>query len=220
MGLPPNNCAPLRDRLIVQLQAIERTRKKVEALLQSKDVCVRDMNAIYAGLFTNAIIVLESFIENLFVGLLAGSCNQPGCLPRAKFSTRPTAMAFVLGGKEYVEWLPYERTKKRADLFFKMGHPFSLLPTNLEEKIKKSTLIRNALVHTSRFAREQFEEKVMGDTPLAPRERTPIGFLRSQLRIDPVQHRFEIYTLAFSETARILSGLGRKEPTLVLPPEN
>lgn len=199
------NCPPALGKLVLRLQGIERTRKRVEVLLGAKHIGIRDMDAIYAGLFTNAITGFEAFIEELFVNLLIGNSQYNNSTPRATFKAHAVARDVILGRDQYVEWLPYERTKERAKTFFRGGRPFSMLPALLEEKIKHSSIIRNALVHSSRHARLKFEQKVINSMSLAPKERSPIGFLRSQFRISPSQRRFEVYTQAFIDSAKFLS---------------
>lgn len=197
---------PALDKLVLRLQSIERTRKRVESLLAANHIGIRDMDAIYAGLFTNAITGFEAFIEELFINLLVGSSRYSNSTPRAAFKAHEVARDVILGRDQYVEWLPYERTKDRAVIFFRGGRPFSMLPPLLEEKIRHSSIIRNALVHSSRHAKAKFDQKVINNImSLAPKERTPIGFLRSQFRISPIQRRFEVYTQAFIDSAKFLS---------------
>lgn len=198
-------CPPALDKLVLRLQGIERTRKRVESLLAANHIGIRDMDAIYAGLFTNAITGFEAFIEELFINLLVGNSRYSNSTPRAAFKAHEVARDVILGRDQYVEWLPYERTKDRAVIFFRGGRPFSMLPTLLEEKIRHSSIIRNALVHSSRHAKAKFEQKVISSISLAPKEQTPIGFLRSQFRISPVQRRFEVYTQAFIDSANFLA---------------
>lgn len=202
---------PVLDKLVLRLQGIERTRKRVESLLDANQIGVRDMDAIYAGLFTNAITGFEAFIEELFINLLVGNYRYNNSKPRATFKTHRVVRNFILGKDQYVDWLPYGRTKERAKIFFRGGRPFSLLPDHLETKIKHSSLIRNALVHSGSYAKRMFEDKVINCTSLAPKEQTPIGFLRSQFRITPIQQRFEVYTQAFIDSAKFLADYKRSD---------
>lgn len=201
----PRDPSTVADRLIDRLRSIERTRQRVEKLLRNRNVTQRDVETIYAGLFTNAVTSMEGFLEDLFTGLVSQSLRCRRARPLTTFRQGAVATRFILGSKPYVEWLPYSHTKDRATIFFRKGRPFSELPDNLVGDLKKASLIRNVLVHSSAFAREQFESKVIGSTPLAPRERRPVGFLRSNFRIAPDQQRFELYLTAFADAARFLA---------------
>jgi hypothetical protein len=201
----PSNPRTLADHLVQRLQAIDRTRQKVESLLTSHAVGIREVETIYAGLFTNAVITMEGFLEELFLGLLSGQLNRRRSCPRTDFRQRTVAIRFVLHGKDYVQWLPYDQTKERAEIFFRKGRPFSELPGHLEDQLRKASLVRNALVHSSQFAQDQFQEKVVGSTPLAPRERRPVGFLRSNFRASPPQQRFDVYLNVLADSARFLA---------------
>lgn len=166
---------------------------------------MREVETIYAGLFTNAVITMEGFLEDLFLGLLSGQLNRRRSCPRTNFRQRAVATQFVLHGQKYVQWLPYDQTKARADIFFRKGRPFSELPGDLEDQLKKTSLIRNALVHPSQFAQDQFQKQVIGSASLAPRERRPVGFLRSDFRTSPPQQRFDVYLNALADSARFLT---------------
>lgn len=201
----PSHPVTLANGLVARIQSIECTRQAVESLLASKLLRLRDVETLYAGLFANAVMTMEGFLEDLFLGLLSGGVSSRRTHPRSTFRRRSTAMEFVLQGDDYVEWLPFHRTLGRAKIFFRKGRPFTELPGHLQDNLRKASLIRNALVHSSRFARDQFADKVIGATPLAPRERGPVGFLRSVFRVTPVQRRFEIYVMAIADSARFLA---------------
>lgn len=80
----------------------------------------------------------------------------------------------------YVEWLPYRATIERAEVFLTGGRPFSYLDDGQRSRLKAIHTTRNAIAHGSKFARDKFDDEVIGDTPLLSRERTPTGFLRSR----------------------------------------
>ena len=74
-------------------------------------------------------------MEELFVGLLTGGVT-PGrnVHPRVTFRSAAIARDVMLGGKTYVDWLPYHFTEKRAGAFFRGGQPFC----SLDKDDKKS----------------------------------------------------------------------------------
>ncbi len=123
---------------------------------------------------------------------------------KVQFKSIRMAQNFVLAGKPYVDWLPYENTKKRADIFFRSGSPFMQMPDSLHGNLIKAHVIRNALVHSSGHSKSEFDNKVIGSIPLSPRDSTPIGFLRSQIRISPIEVRFETVTHGLLDAAKYL----------------
>lgn len=119
------------------------------------------------------------------------------------FKSHSVARDIVLGGRAYVDWLPYQFTDKRAEAFFRGGHPFSSLEKNDKREVERILLIRNAVAHQSRSARSKFEDQVIGTALLLPTERTPAGYLRSIFRATPTQTGYE-------EIASTLATLSRK----------
>jgi hypothetical protein len=97
----------------------------------------------------------------------------------------------MLGGRAYVDWLPYHHTEKRAEAFFRSGLPFCSLEKNDKKQLEQIIVIRNAVAHQSRAALRKFENEVIGPAPLLPKERTPAGYLRSVFRTAPAQTRYE-----------------------------
>ena len=108
-------------------------------------------------------------------------------------SLRAPAVArdVVLGGRAFVDWLPYSYTEKRAKAFFRAGEPFSRLTKLEKTSLDRIVTIRHAVAHQSRSASRKFEDEVIGASPLLPAERTPAGFLRSVFRIAPPQTQYE-----------------------------
>jgi hypothetical protein len=131
-------------------------------------------------------------MEDLFVGLLTRQI-RPGrnVHPRVSFQSHTVAREIMLGGRPYVDWLPYHFTDKRADAFFRGGRPFSNLDKADKKSLERMLTIRHAVAHQSRAARKKFEEEVIATAPLLPGERTPAGFLRSVFRVTPPQTQYE-----------------------------
>ncbi|MBI3811051.1 MAG: hypothetical protein HY283_02430 [Nitrospirae bacterium] len=200
----PKNCVLLANTLARRFVTIERTRVKVETLLIRKEVSRRDIETIYSGLFTNAVTAFEAFLEELFFGLLLGNLRHRYARSRVPFQSRDVARDCVLNGRPFVDWLPYGKTKERARIYFCKGRPFTSMSDQLEQQIMKVSILRNAVVHSSGYARSQFESTVLGSTPLAPRERTPIGYLRSQARLHPPEYRFQMFLKELIDAAMFL----------------
>jgi hypothetical protein len=146
----------------------------------------------YEGIFLRTVTSFEGLIEDLFVGLLAGGIT-PGknVHPRVTFQSHAVARDVMLGGRAYVDWLPYNFTHNRAEAFFRGAFPFCNLDKPDKKLLERLVLVRNAVAHQSRSARGKFEEEVIGTAPVLPIERTPAGFLRTVFRTAPDQTRYE-----------------------------
>ena len=110
----------------------------------------------------------------------------------------------LLQGGKYMDWLPYDRTERRARLYLKDGKPFSELTDGDRSMVKTITTIRHAIAHRSHHATSEFTRTVTGSQVLLRGERSPAGFLRSEVRAGPARNRFEVYV---SELARIANTL-------------
>ena len=182
----------LSDDFKTRLHSLEFTRKKLDTLFSGGLVTRRDIEQVYQGLFLESVAAFESFIEELFLGLLTGQVNPHSSrtILKVEFTSRTIAMPIVFAGKFY-DWLPYKRTTERAEHFFKNGHPFSILDPDDIDKTEKFRFIRNAIAHKSDYAKKLFEEQVVGLTALSPRERKVGGYLVGNFRSSPRQTRYE-----------------------------
>ena len=184
----------LSNKLISHLANIEKTRKKSEELLRSGTLTNRDVNVIYSGLFLEAVVSFERFIEDLFTDLLSKRVNHPSkkVKPKTFFQSAIIARNVLLGERSYLDWLPYNKfTSRRAKRFFQNGLPFTgldnLIDTNIHPSIDKKvdtiteniSIIRNALAHKSAHSLETFEKRILSlRHALHSREKNPIGYLR------------------------------------------
>jgi len=185
-----NSANILSGSLISHLAYIEKTRKKSEDLLLTGTLTNRDVNVIYSGLFLEAVVSFERFLENLFTDLLTKKVIHPSSKvkPKSFFKSSRIARDVLLGERIYLDWLPYNRyTTKRAKRFFNNGLPFidldSLFGSGTDKKVDNMTerisIIRNAIAHKSDHSIETFEKKVISSAvALHSKEKNPIGYLR------------------------------------------
>jgi hypothetical protein len=120
------------------------------------------------------------------------------------------ARELVIGpGRKYVDWLPYDVTETRAEVFFQGGRPFTVLkdPTRgpMRTVLNRGVVLRNAIAHKSRHSLLRFEREVVAGTPLAAREKSPAGFLRGTFAVAPPQTRFESYVSGMLTVGRLLT---------------
>jgi hypothetical protein len=197
----------LADDFVRGLSALERTRKEVEKLYSRGELTRRATEHIYGAVFLNTVTSFERLIEELFLGLLVGRLRaRSNIRPRLTFKSSLVAREVVLGGKPYLDWFPYEWTQKRAEAFFTGGRPFTFLSAGDKTFLEDLMTVRNAVAHQSRHASRKFEKRLISGTPLLPRERTPVGYLRSILRTAPVQTRYEQFAAECARVAYVLCG--------------
>jgi hypothetical protein len=181
----------------------------MEDLLSDRSLSTRDIEKIYESLYIRAITYFEGFIENLFLGMLTKRITPSvrDVILRVEFRSDAIARDLAFGGKNYIDWFPYDKTEKIAGLFFRGGRPFSKLDKVDKNDIENMMVIRNVIAHHSSYSHHRFEEEVITSSlPLMPREKTPAGFLRSQFRVAPIQTRFELYQIKIASIARKIAG--------------
>ena len=172
------------------LNALNTTRKKVEKLYARGLLVRRDIERIYEGIFLDAITSTEAMLENIFIQYLVSKKNR-GAIARIQVNSHNVARDVLLGGdKRYLDWLPYDKTEKRAKAFFRGGRPFTQLNSIYKQNLSEMLDIRNAIAHESSHAKAKFDKLIHGK-PLLPHEKTPSGYLRS--KIDPDTTRYQFY---------------------------
>ena len=167
----------LANAYAARLVRLEHTRARSEQLFRTGAIRAKDINHIYGAVFLSAVTSFEGFLEDLFLGLLVGRLSAMRRVrSRIVCASDIVAREILLQGDPYLNWLPYERTEKRADAFFRGGYPFNALDAAEKQLIKQISYTRKALAHQSRHALAVFQTKVLSQVPLLPRERNPSGF--------------------------------------------
>ena len=199
----PRTTMSLSSEFSGHLRSLEMTRTKMERLLAADDIVTRDINQVYVGLYLEAITSFERLIENLFIGLLSGrlTANSTAVMPLISFRNRQVVRAIVYSGRDYVDWLPYNRTEQLAERFFRQGTPFTSLNSRDKDEIRTCVYIRNAIAHKSRHSTRMFEQHVLRNQRLMSREKTPAGYLRSIFRAAPSQRRYQHFVLTMATIA-------------------
>src|SRR5262245_7763058 len=98
----------LSDAYAARLRTFERARRKLERLYIEGHIARHDAGLFYEGIFLRSVTSFEGLMEDLFVGLLAGAII-PGkdVRPRVTFRSHAVARDVMLGGRAFVDWLPY-----------------------------------------------------------------------------------------------------------------
>jgi hypothetical protein len=189
---------------VKRLTALERTRLKLESAEAASILSATDSGALYEAVFMRAFTSLESFFEELFFAVVLGNTQHPRgrALPRSTFKSHRVLREFVLGDRDYVDWVPFGRVEQRARVFLRGGRPFTDLPPAQQQRVRQWHATRNAIAHPGTHARRQFERQVVAQLPLLARERTPAGFLRSEAQ--PGRRRLEFILREMSQIARLI----------------
>ena len=187
-----------------ELKLIQFTRKRIDGLHSSKMIVNRDAEVTYEALFLRLVTSFEAYLEQLFSEVVAGKHNYP---PARKVSVRITATSdaalkeVMNYGRNYADWLPFERTQKRARVFMDAGRPFTDLTRNDVAMIDRIYVVRHAIAHRSEFAMKKFKDEIAAQN-LLPRERSPAGYLMSMVSASDT--RFDVYA---GELARLSAAL-------------
>lgn len=198
----------IANELIGHLRRLDSTRRKLEALFSAGEIKRHDIEQVYVGLYLDAIVSFERYMEEIFLGYLTNRIALTSKVhPRVTFVSNIVAREVVLGGKSYVDWFPYDQTIKRADAFFRGGMPFRVLTNSDKNTIVRLMEIRNAMAHKSSHSIKVFERNVLGSLPLTGKERSPQGFLRSIFRHSPSQTRYENYIIDMAQIARKIAAV-------------
>lgn len=203
----PITSASLFQALQNRFVRLDRTRARVENLHSQGELIRFDIEHIYSGIYVEAFVSFERFLEDLFLGYVSGKVTPPKKTVKVRMSF-PSAMIadeVVYAGQRYIDWVPYFKTTDRAKIYFKDGKPFSTLTKPQDAMLTELHQVRNALAHRSEHSLDVFARKVVGSTPLLPHERKPAGFLRSVLVVSSRQTRLQNYLFEMLSIAKDLS---------------
>jgi hypothetical protein len=177
----------LADRLAREARSLEVYVRRTERLVAAGKLPMVDRDRAYAAGYTLFYTSLEFAIENLFIGIITCklTLKQAGVKPIVTARTQAVAMQLILGGRTYVDWLPFERhTHRRAKALLVGGKPFTCLSKSDRRFLERMSILRNALTHRSAHALRQFEREFIEQNPvpggLPPAQHDPVGYLRGQ----------------------------------------
>lgn len=176
-----------------QFGSLNITRKNIERLYKNQNISETDIEYLYDSLFVRAVSIFENFIENFFIGLL---CNEIGVSTKNKpiilFKNKETARRIISGEKSYLDWLPYDKIKKRVITFFNESEAFTSLKKN-DNIIREILYIRNHIAHNSEYSKKTYEKYVINNVPYNEKEKKPSTFLRLKFRDNITRYEFYIY---------------------------
>lgn len=170
-----------RDRLLRKLKEYDQYRARHDELFSDRHIRKSYMSLAYEMAFLSGFVAFERFIEEQFLFLLLGKPLSTGRKAPRRIApvSESIARSIVYGGRSYVDWMPYERTSQRAEVFFREGYPFKRIDAADKQIIERMGAIRNAIAHQSAHAQKRFVEVVSTVLVLRPKERRPSVYLRS-----------------------------------------
>jgi hypothetical protein len=177
---------PPIDRLKTQYALIGQTIDNSLARLSSKGAEVDQEGVVIQGAYLFGVRAFEYFIESQMINLChpdaiwgPKSVNGQNRRYIRKLSDTSAARikALILMGQPYADYLPYERTLKRAAVLFAKGRPFSLVGAEQKDVINRSFVVRNLIAHESEHSLKRFTSVICARYPLRADRRHAVGYL-------------------------------------------
>ncbi len=202
----PRPAAKLSKKLTARLARVGRVRGKYEDLCQREHITDDELEDMYETWFLQSHLAFESFLENLFIGLLVGRLTADRSIrPRIQVRSDRVAREVIFAGKDYVDWMPFNSTKNRAEPFFRGGRPFDLSEGDCT-LLAEVQRIRNFIVHGSSHAERQYL-KILDAHRVGVGRRKAGTFLRRHKTVGPPPETwFEYYLKVLGHSAHRLCG--------------
>jgi hypothetical protein len=144
------------------------------------------------GLYLVAVRSFETFLEDQMLHLASNKIQWRSRRltngVRVKWSnrlreTRPEIVkTIILRDRDYVDYLPYERSVELAQILFKGGRPFISLEQQHKDLLVRCQRVRNYIAHESDFAYDKFFRSYSAIKPIRLRRPKPIHYLDDQIR--------------------------------------
>jgi hypothetical protein len=130
----------------------------------------RELDFIHEMAFLLCFVAFENYIQQRFLSLLLRRVRSRyvGFGVRIQISSSQLARELMYSGREYVDFLPYDRTVHLAERFFRNGIPFSLLDKQEMMELKLQHAIRNDIAHRSASSVTKFQNLCTGHGILLP----------------------------------------------------
>src|ERR1700735_1522715 len=109
------------------LKNLNYTRKRMEELFLSGNITKRDLNSVYEALFLRAVTRFESFLEELFLGILEKRVKYKKTRKislKMAPKSHQALIDIVFQQNRYLDWLPLDKTIDRADFYLLGSRPF------------------------------------------------------------------------------------------------
>lgn len=186
-----------RKRLESHISRYNVYRKKNDRLYNKGLISSKDIELVYEVVFFRSFIEFEVFLEEQFIHLLCGNrlANNRKAKPVHVFQSKKLARQIIYSGRNYIDWLPYDRTVTMAKSFFRDGMPFSGLERVDKQLLERMRVIRNYIAHKSSHTRKLLENAINFPEHLRPSQKRPAGYLRSSFSQSMTQCESEMGNL-------------------------
>lgn len=135
-------------------------------------------NMIIENLILNIYSSWEKFLENIFIAYMQGNISDKG-VPITRYVSPINdehAYNIIKNITLYPDWTDIDKILINAQNFFENGGSFKLLKT-LKGELYSIKKIRNAIAHTSKKAKQDFENLVRGKVGHLPTDISPVKFV-------------------------------------------
>lgn len=104
----------------------------------------------------------ETFVRELYLECVTGEAGISGVRSRLRAASIEDAQDLIAGDRQFVEWLPIEKTLERALLHLRAGQPFVRLwrRDQVIRHLELMQVVRNRVAHSSEQALRKYETKV------------------------------------------------------------
>lgn len=177
---------------------------------------VGSLDALFESSLLNLYTAFELFVEDLFYSALLDQSGLPNTTGLVTFTDRSQAEMVLLGGRDYLKWLPYgDGVRNLAARLLYQGRPFHRLDRHTYEldMLEEIRRVRNAIAHESASAQGKIGTLTAG---LRPRRRHPAGLLQS---VQQGSTSLSIYTRSVLQIARALANSDETAAQNGLSPE-
>lgn len=152
------------ERGVTQTIRMFNSLRELGKLINSKWMPIKqrdvDLIAELAGL--KLFVIWEDFLEQTFIRYMCGAKTYSRYSPKlyVKAPTLTHARNILLGGRPYINWENTNEVARRAETYFRRGEPYATVLRSAQVHLDTFKVIRNRIVHSSRFAETQFQKKV------------------------------------------------------------
>ena len=167
------------------------SRRRVLLTLSSNRDDARARDYVIQGLYLVGVRSFENFIEGQIVGLATGKLSwkprvigpaRCNCTTRFNEKRLSFANELIFAGKEYADYLPYQRTTSIAKRIFVSGRPFSLLGDNEKSTINRCIKVRHYIAHNSDHAARDFVKTVTAIKKFRVKKPSVTHYLNENIR--------------------------------------
>lgn len=195
----------LYNRLKVDYKKIFLTEKRIKNIRAQNNAYIanRDLELMYDAMFLKSITIFESFIEELFIGLLYDNykLNTKKKVQKHIFPNRKLVLNFLKHKNSYIEVMPYSKLKDTSNVFFREDNPFLSISENSKNSLNEIYIIRNAIAHKSQFAELKFKKLMANKGVSSPKiYNSPARYLKTLN--SPDRSTFNNYILELNAAAR------------------